>query len=145
MCAYRDSAPNRSLVLMKFRKIEDAVEFADAYNGKPFNSMEASPLLALLSRLVTLTHRSICLNMLLSCIPQPEICHVVHVSSVSISSEDALSLAITRLGAAQAPVHELPTCPVCLERMDSAVTGLVTVPCSHTFHCMCLSKWGDSR
>ena len=29
--------------------------------------------------------------------------------------------------------------------MDSAVTGLVTVPCSHTFHCMCLSKWGDSR
>lgn len=42
-------------------------------------------------------------------------------------------------------MYELPTCPVCLERMDSAVTGLVTVPCSHTFHCMCLSKWGDSR
>jgi BRCA1-associated protein len=42
-------------------------------------------------------------------------------------------------------VYELPTCPVCLERMDSAVTGLVTVPCSHTFHCQCLSKWGDSR
>lgn len=39
----------------------------------------------------------------------------------------------------------MPTCPVCLERMDSAVTGLITVPCSHTFHCMCLSKWGDSR
>lgn len=29
--------------------------------------------------------------------------------------------------------------------MDAAVTGLITVPCSHTFHCMCLSKWGDSR
>src|SRR5882762_7006340 len=77
--------------------------------------------------------------------PKPEICHVVHVRSVSIEAEDSLSLTISRLGSAQAPAYELPTCPVCLERMDSAVTGLVTVPCSHTFHCMCLSKWGDSR
>ena len=56
-------------------------------------------------------------------------------------------------------------CPVCLERMDSAVTGLVTVPCLHTYQsvalinacrdpaltvrddprsCACLRKWGDS-
>ncbi|KAA1468807.1 zf-UBP-domain-containing protein [Dentipellis sp. KUC8613] len=111
----RDSVPNRSIVLMKFRKAEDAAEFAEAYNGKPFNSMEA------------------------------ETCHVVHVSSVSIDTEDSVSLAISRLGSSAAPVYELPTCPVCLERMDSAVTGLVTVPCAHTFHCMCLSKWGDSR
>ena len=49
------------------------------------------------------------------------------------------------MGLPQGSMYELPTCPVCLERMDSAVTGLITVPCSHTFHCMCLSKWGDSR
>ncbi|KAG8748357.1 hypothetical protein FRC10_005904 [Ceratobasidium sp. 414] len=42
-------------------------------------------------------------------------------------------------------MSELPTCPVCLERMDTALTGLVTVACSHTFHCACLSKWGDVR
>ncbi|KAH9072122.1 BRCA1-associated protein 2-domain-containing protein [Lactarius deliciosus] len=96
----RDTAPNRSIALIKFRKPESALEFAEAYNGKTFNSMNA------------------------------ETCHVVHIS---------------RLGSATAPVVELPTCPVCLERMDSAVTGLVTVPCSHTFHCECLSKWGDSR
>ncbi|TFY75304.1 hypothetical protein EWM64_g8709 [Hericium alpestre] len=111
----RDSVPTRSIVLIKFRKPEDAVEFHEAYNGKPFNSMEA------------------------------ETCHVVRVASVGIDTEDSVSLAITRLGSSQAPVYELPSCPVCLERMDSAVTGLVTVPCSHTFHCMCLSKWGDSR
>lgn len=40
---------------------------------------------------------------------------------------------------------ELPTCPVCLERMDTAITGLVTVPCSHSFHCQCLTKWENSR
>ncbi|KND01376.1 uncharacterized protein SPPG_03188 [Spizellomyces punctatus DAOM BR117] len=39
---------------------------------------------------------------------------------------------------------ELPTCPVCLERMDASVTGLLTILCHHTFHCHCLSKWGDS-
>lgn len=40
---------------------------------------------------------------------------------------------------------ELPSCPVCLERLDSNVTGLVTLPCAHTFDCDCLRKWGDSR
>jgi BRCA1-associated protein len=40
---------------------------------------------------------------------------------------------------------ELPTCPVCLERMDANITGLLTILCQHTFHCYCLSKWGDGR
>ncbi|KAJ7743093.1 hypothetical protein B0H16DRAFT_1561823 [Mycena metata] len=105
----RDSVPNRSIVVIKFSDPDHASEFAEAYNGKPFNSME------------------------------PEICHVVRILSVTVDSEDP---ALSRLASTLA---ELPTCPVCLERMDSAVTGLITVPCSHTFHCMCLSKWGDSR
>ncbi|EXX79614.1 Etp1p [Rhizophagus irregularis DAOM 197198w] len=28
--------------------------------------------------------------------------------------------------------------------MDASVTGLLTILCQHTFHCDCLSKWGDS-
>jgi len=39
---------------------------------------------------------------------------------------------------------ELPICPVCLERMDASVTGLLTILCQHTFHCHCLSKWKGS-
>ncbi|GBE86383.1 RING finger protein ETP1 homolog [Sparassis crispa] len=108
----RDSAPNRSIVVMKFRGDSDAAEFAETFNGKQFNSME------------------------------PEICHVVKVLSVSVDTDDPVSVALSR---SSGEMYELPTCPVCLERMDSAVTGLVTVPCSHTFHCACLSKWGDSR
>lgn len=65
--------------------------------------------------------------------------------SVEVDSDDNALQGIARLGDSESDVYELPTCPVCLERMDSAVTGLVTVPCSHTFHCSCLSKWGDSR
>lgn len=36
----RDSAPNRSIVVIRFPKADDAAEFIEAYNGKPFNSME---------------------------------------------------------------------------------------------------------
>ncbi|THU91521.1 BRCA1-associated protein [Dendrothele bispora CBS 962.96] len=110
----RDSIPNRSVVLIKFSKSEDTDEFIEAYNGKPFNSM------------------------------QPELCNVVRVLSVNIDTEDTVSQGIAPFIPPQ-NMYELPTCPVCLERMDSAVTGLITVPCSHSFHCMCLSKWGDSR
>ncbi|KAI0350672.1 hypothetical protein OH77DRAFT_1051953 [Trametes cingulata] len=112
----RDSAPNRSIVVMKFRDPANATEFIEAYNGKQFNSME------------------------------PETCHVVRVLSIAIDVDDTISENISRIGSALVSgAYELPTCPVCLERMDAAVTGLVTVPCSHTFHCACLSKWGDSR
>ena len=38
---------------------------------------------------------------------------------------------------------ELPTCPVCLERMDET-TGLATIFCQHVFHCTCLQKWRGS-
>ncbi|KAF9786273.1 zf-UBP-domain-containing protein [Thelephora terrestris] len=112
----RDSVPNRSMVFIRFRDSTSPGEFVEAYNGKAFNSLE------------------------------PEICHVVRVLSITIDTEDAASTSIARFATSyESMVYELPTCPVCLERMDSAVTGLVTVPCSHTFHCMCLSKWGDSR
>jgi len=39
---------------------------------------------------------------------------------------------------------ELPTCPVCLERMDESVKGILTILCNHSFHSECLQKWGDT-
>ncbi|TFL05421.1 hypothetical protein BDV98DRAFT_561985 [Pterulicium gracile] len=111
----KDSAPDRSMVVIKFRQASDASDFIEVYNGRPFNAME------------------------------PEICNVVRVASISFDVTDATAMSIVQLDSSQGASFELPTCPVCLERMDTAITGLVTVPCSHTFHCMCLSKWGDSR
>jgi len=128
----RDSMPNRSMALIRFRRPEEATEFVEAYNGKPFNSMDVSTLMILRGE-----PSQTC--------SQPETCHVFRVLSVEIENDDSVSAAISRLGSPPSLTYELPTCPVCLERMDSTVTGLITVPCSHTFHCMCLSKWGDSR
>lgn len=65
------------------------------------------------------------------------------VGSSSSSAPASATTPATRLALSLA--QELPTCPVCLERMDSSVTGLMTVSCQHTFHCECLSRWGDAR
>ncbi|KZP01639.1 zf-UBP-domain-containing protein [Calocera viscosa TUFC12733] len=117
----RDAFPDRSLVLLKFRPGPDALiaaeDFTAAHNGRPFQdaSPEVCRLITLDSVLITPTPSA-----------QPPEAHPPQPRQV-----------LTGL--------ELPTCPVCLDRMDSALTGLITVPCTHTFHCACLSRWPDSR
>lgn len=67
---------------------------------------------------------------------EPEVCHLVYVAKVETIKDDAYL-----------PVAghtELPTCPVCLERMDESVEGILTILCNHSFHSGCLVKWGDT-
>lgn len=66
---------------------------------------------------------------------EPEICHLVYISRVETAKEfDAGSFPLEG--------HtELPTCPVCLERMDESVDGILTILCNHSFHSSCLDKW----
>lgn len=131
----RTSVDNRYMVLIKFRTKDQAHLFYEEYNGKLFNSMEA------------------------------ESCQVVYIQSVEFNShikasdddipylleDDFTALTSTSSNNTTTKpspplprsLHELPTCPVCLERMDTSVTGLLTILCQHTFHCQCLSKWGD--
>ena len=40
---------------------------------------------------------------------------------------------------------ELPTCPVCLELLDSDISGIVTTVCNHRFHTACLSRWNQNK
>ncbi|CAG8624646.1 10528_t:CDS:2 [Ambispora leptoticha] len=120
----RDSALNKYMVLMKFRTARSANEFYNNYNGRAFTSME------------------------------PELCHVVYIKSIECKSTSTPAnefsfqhdpfLSSLQQTDTNSMLHELPTCPVCLERMDSSATGLLTIQCQHTFHCKCLSKWGDS-
>ncbi|CAI0552426.1 unnamed protein product [Linum tenue] len=39
---------------------------------------------------------------------------------------------------------EQSSCPVCLERLDHDIGGILTTICNHSFHCSCISKWADS-
>jgi BRCA1-associated protein len=38
--------PNRSMVVIQLRTLDDLAEFAEAYNGRAFNSMEVSQRLS---------------------------------------------------------------------------------------------------
>lgn len=70
---------------------------------------------------------------------EPEVCHLVYVAKVETLREND-----TRCGLPITGHTELPTCPVCLERMDESVEGILTILCNHSFHGNCLDKWGDS-
>ncbi|KNZ75093.1 RING finger protein ETP1 like protein [Termitomyces sp. J132] len=85
----RDSVPNRSIAVIKFFNPADAAEFVEAYNGKPFNSMD------------------------------PETCSVVHVLSVVVDTEDSVSQAIHKISSPQSTMYELPTCPCLSKWGDS--------------------------
>ena len=39
---------------------------------------------------------------------------------------------------------ELPSCYICLERMDESLNGVISILCNHSFHTNCLVKWGDT-
>ncbi|CCD23216.1 Etp1p NDAI_0B01820 [Naumovozyma dairenensis CBS 421] len=115
------------MVLMKFREPLMAKNFKDKFNGKSFSKMD------------------------------PETCHVIFIKEIVFKSklfrrvdlQELPYLMTDPFTNKDSPTTlkkvELPTCPVCLERMDSETTGLITIPCQHTFHCSCLDKWNDSR
>lgn len=66
---------------------------------------------------------------------EPEqLCHCLWVSAIAYDNEDSVPSNHT----------ELPSCAVCLDRMEESVDGVLTILCNHTFHCGCLVKWGDS-
>ncbi|KAF7907633.1 uncharacterized protein EAF01_005219 [Botrytis porri] len=120
---------NRYMVLMKFRDGNVAKKWKAEWDGKVFNSME------------------------------PETCHVMFIKSITFQtptssksnksfpelSHDPFTPAPMQNNLKPFPpptpnLVELPTCPVCLERMDDT-TGLFTILCQHVFHCACLEKW----
>ncbi|TDZ33888.1 RING finger protein ETP1-like protein [Colletotrichum spinosum] len=117
---------NRYLVLLKFRNSQRARKWQREFDGKVFNSMEA------------------------------QVCHVVFVKSITFESPNSENRTFPDLShdpftpSASSSLKpfppptpnlvELPTCPVCLERMDDT-TGLMTIPCQHVFHCTCLQNW----
>ncbi|KAI0429599.1 Zn-finger in ubiquitin-hydrolase [Xylaria sp. FL1042] len=120
---------NRYLVLMKFRDSKQARAFGREFDGRVFNPIE------------------------------PETCNVAFVRSITFDTPAAPNTSFPGLDhdpfmPSTAPEYsstkpfppptpdliELPTCPVCLERMDDT-TGLLTILCQHVFHCSCLQKW----
>lgn len=69
---------------------------------------------------------------------EEHICHLAFVERIELmNSSKGGSLPIPGF-------TELPTCYICLERMDESLNGVITILCNHSFHSGCLSKWGDT-
>uniref|UniRef100_A0A1D1ZKV5 BRCA1-associated protein n=1 Tax=Anthurium amnicola TaxID=1678845 RepID=A0A1D1ZKV5_9ARAE len=69
---------------------------------------------------------------------EAEVCHILFLSSVEYTESTEIA------GSPPAGFTELPTCPVCLERLDQDISGIVTTGCDHSFQCSCISKWANS-
>ncbi|KAF3947181.1 hypothetical protein ACB098_05G074800 [Castanea mollissima] len=67
-----------------------------------------------------------------------EVCRVLFTVDVQYTGS------IEHAQASPASSTEQPTCPVCLERLDQEMSGILTTICNHSFHCSCISKWTDS-
>ncbi|KAE8162476.1 BRCA1-associated protein 2-domain-containing protein [Aspergillus tamarii] len=147
----RTARANRYMVLLKFRSGKKAKEWQREWNGKVFNSMEPETCHVVFVKTVevqavdsqaqhgvTATHQNTLLSHSATS-PQR-----ATISSTGQSSTIPSATLSTRPLAPPTPaLVELPTCPVCLERMDET-TGLLTIICQHVFHCTCLQKWKGS-
>ena len=69
---------------------------------------------------------------------EPGNCQVVYVKNVEFSPSQNGAISDFE------NLTELPTCPVCLERMDESVEGVLTVLCNHNYHTACLEKCSDT-
>ncbi|KAJ4977503.1 hypothetical protein NE237_002609 [Protea cynaroides] len=67
-----------------------------------------------------------------------EVCRVLFTLDVQYTGS------IEHAQSSPASSIEQPSCPVCLERLDQDMGGILTTICNHSFHCSCISKWTDS-
>jgi BRCA1-associated protein len=109
-------------VILSFEDQDSADAFALNYHNRRFSSLVEGECRALFVRAIELEGE----------------CKDADPSSSTTPSGPSSTTPSTSL-------NELPSCPVCLDRLDQDVSGcLVTTVCSHSFHASCLSRWGDS-
>ncbi|KAI9741275.1 MAG: hypothetical protein M1834_002992 [Cirrosporium novae-zelandiae] len=142
----RTARTNRYMVLMKFRSPKKAREWRKEWNGKVFNSMEPETCHVVLVKSIELQIPDIS-NPSTSFPDMTNDPFTPSVATTEPSTGQPSSLVPSLSSKPLAPptpsLVELPTCPVCLERMDET-TGLLTILCQHVFHCTCLQKWKGS-
>lgn len=140
----RTGRANKYMVLMKFRSAKKAREWQKSYNGRLFSSAEPENCHVVFIKGVEFmspdsedTDKSEPKSF-----PENNQHDPFTPAAAQYSASRATEKNLTSKPLAPPPPNllELPTCPVCLERMDET-TGLLTILCQHVFHCACLEKW----
>ncbi|GAA5954564.1 hypothetical protein JCM3765_003811 [Sporobolomyces pararoseus] len=135
----RDSTPSRSIVLLKFKSKEKASKFHKIFNGKKYyESSKDSEICQLVSISKILLKSTSLPPYTFPLSPDPSL-------KPPKSSSKQQQQPQQRTEEEVKEEREIPLCPICLEKLDSKVTGLVQISCKHSYHCNCLLRWGDSR
>ncbi|KAL3673839.1 hypothetical protein V7S43_001528 [Phytophthora oleae] len=131
------------MVLMQFNSQERADQFFLDHNGKYFNSIEQE-------RCKIVFVRSIEFDPVVTedCDEEKHADEEVAAAAMPMSprSERRASSAQMRklFPPPPAGMTEIPTCAVCLDRLDASASGILTTLCNHSFHCDCLFRWEGS-
>ncbi|KAG8364146.1 hypothetical protein BUALT_Bualt19G0096500 [Buddleja alternifolia] len=64
-----------------------------------------------------------------------EVCHIYFSQTVEYTNSAEIA------NIPPSDYTELPSCPVCLERLDPDTSGIQSTLCDHSFQCSCVSKW----
>jgi BRCA1-associated protein len=149
----RTSRANKYMVLMRFREAKRAREWRKEWNGKTFNSMEPEYCHVVFVKSINFqtsdstrdpsSYPDLTNDPFTPAPTAPPTAPLPSTSSTISSPVEPPSLTAKPLAPPTPSLVELPTCPVCLERMDET-TGLLTILCQHVFHCHCLEKWRGS-
>ncbi|EAW10484.1 putative RING and UBP finger domain protein [Aspergillus clavatus NRRL 1] len=146
----RTARANRYMVLMKFRSGKKAREWQKEWNGKVFSSMEPETCHVVFVKTVevqAVRSESTASASQDNAPLAPHMATSPQRTTISTANQSSSLPSATLTSKPLAPptpaLIELPTCPVCLERMDET-TGLLTILCQHVFHCTCLQKWKGS-
>lgn len=148
----RTERGNRYMVLMKFRDGKKAREWRRQWNGKAFDGMEPENCHVVFVKSIEFrTHETPGQEASFPDMTNdpftPSVTKQLPSTSTSSTLQATPIPSSSRSSKPHAPptpsLVELPTCPVCLERMDES-TGLLTILCQHVFHCSCLQKWRGS-
>ncbi|EMC98316.1 hypothetical protein BAUCODRAFT_32335 [Baudoinia panamericana UAMH 10762] len=142
----RTGRANKYMVLLKFRSAKKAREWQRLYNGRLFSAAEPENCHVVFIKSVEFLSPDTDVKSDATSFPQntnDPFTSKARLNGNEVSALTSKSLSSKPLAPPPPNLLELPTCPVCLERMDET-TGLLTILCQHVFHCACLEKWRGS-
>ncbi|KAF0984730.1 hypothetical protein FDP41_000629 [Naegleria fowleri] len=145
----RDESPNKYMVILQFDDQKNADSFFLQYNGRPFNSLDPEDCKIVFVKSVEFTNRPSMIGKHLESTSQSTVTDIFNIGSCNDPQlhNDFHCHTNNETSNETEPEkrYELPTCPVCLDRLDSGASGIITTVCNHQFHCDCLTKWGDGN
>ncbi|KAL9650156.1 hypothetical protein ABK040_011325 [Willaertia magna] len=168
----RDESPNKYMVLLLFDEQRNADSFYKQYNGKAFNSFDPEDCKIVFVKSVEFTTKKLQDHKENNTDDEIFNENTTYTTSISVQNNNELTpnnansfleeynfnnnngefnspkSAKSNSGEKGMAIfdekkYEIPTCPVCLDRLDSGASGIITTLCNHQFHCDCLTKWGE--